>query len=85
MPHAHFEAFLADSVQEDTEIEKSLNLEELYGLYISWCFLKNEKLQAPEALWQALRAHQIEPSDNHLVMKGPAAADYITASAPNLV
>lgn len=84
MSHPHFESFLAQAVSEESDNEDGLSPDELYGVYISWCLLNKQKPQTPDALWKALKAHSIKPAHNHLVMKGPAAADYIMASAPDL-
>lgn len=85
MSHPHFEAFLAQAVDEKQDRESGLGQDELYGLYTSWCLLTREEPQPPQALWEALKAHHIQPGHNHVGMKGPAAADYILASAPDLV
>ncbi|MET4592338.1 hypothetical protein [Arthrobacter sp. 754] len=85
MTNPHFEVFLAQSIREDAENEAGLDRDELYGVYTSWCLMNNEEPQAPEDLWAALKEHRIKPADNHLAMKGPAAADYIIASAPDIV
>lgn len=82
---SHFEAFLSQAVDEGRDTEAGLDPDELYGLYTSWCLLNNEDPRPPESLWQALKAHRIKPADNHLGMKGQAAADYIISSAPDLV
>lgn len=39
----------------------------------------------PSVLWKALKDHGIAAEHNNLNMTGPAAADYIIASAPDLV
>ncbi|MFJ6376122.1 hypothetical protein ACIQH9_10405 [Pseudarthrobacter oxydans] len=85
MSKSHFEVFLAQSIHEERDNEAGLSPDELYGVYTSWCLLNNEEPQAPAALWAALKARRITPAHNHLVMKGPAAADYIIASAPDIV
>jgi hypothetical protein len=85
MPATHFEQFIAEAVVADREPGLGLRRDELYGLYTSWCLLRKEQLQAPEALWEALQAQGINPDSNNLSMTGPAAADYIVASAPDLV
>ncbi|WP_258804226.1 hypothetical protein [Pseudarthrobacter sp. NS4] len=85
MSHPHFEVFLAQAIDEERHKEDGLSPDELYGLYTSWCLLNREEAQAPEALWEALKAHRIKPGHNHVGMKGPAAANYIIASAPDLV
>lgn len=85
MSHPHFEVFFAQALDEEHAKDRGLGPDELYGLYTSWCLLNNEEPQSPAALWEALRAHKITPRHNHVGMKGPAAADYIIASAPDLI
>jgi hypothetical protein len=85
MPATHFEDFLAEAVVPDREPGLGLGRDELYGLYTSWCLIQKAPLQAPEALWEALQDQGIDPDSNNLSMTGPAAADYIVASAPPLV
>ena len=82
---AHVEGFLAEAVQDEPEGESGLSLDELYGLYTSWCLMYRVRLEEPEALWKALKTRGIDPAHNHLSMRGPAAADYILASAPNII
>lgn len=85
MNQSHFEEFFLQALGEEPAREAGLSLDDLYGVYTSWCLLSREDVRAPELLWEALRDHGVTPENNHLVMKGPAAADYIIASAPNLV
>lgn len=85
MTHKHFDDFLAEAVQKEPGHQKGLSLDELYGLYTSWCLLNGHDPEKPEALWTALWSRNIDPGQNDLAMKGPAAVDYIVASAPNLV
>ncbi|MFE8886578.1 hypothetical protein ACFYLX_12100 [Pseudarthrobacter enclensis] len=85
MPANHFEDFLAEAVVPDKEPGLGLGRDELYGLYTSWCLIHKAQLQTPDALWEALHAQGINPDSNNLSMTGPAAADYIVASAPDLV
>ncbi|SDS77544.1 hypothetical protein SAMN04489743_0828 [Pseudarthrobacter equi] len=85
MPANHFEDFLADAVVPAKEPGLGLGRDELYGLYTSWCLINKVQLQAPEDLWGALKVKGIDPDSNNLSMTGPAAADYIIASAPDLV
>lgn len=85
MPATHFEDFLAEAVVPDREPGLGLGRDELYGLYTSWCLIHKVKPQLPESLWTAMREHDIDPDSNNLSMTGPAAADYIVASAPDLV
>lgn len=85
MTYAHFEVFLAQAIDEARDNEAGLSPDELYGVYTSWCLLNKEEPAPPEALWEALAARRIKPADNHVGMKGPAATDYIIASAPDLI
>lgn len=85
MPANHFDEFIAEAVIADREPGLGLGRDELYGLYTSWCLLQQAQLQAPDALWTALLERGINPDSNNLSMTGPAAADYIVASAPDLV
>lgn len=85
MPATHFEDFLAEAVVPDREPGLGLGRDELYGLYTSWCLIQKAQLQPPESLWAAMLANGIDPDSNNLSMTGPAAADYIVASAPDLV
>ncbi|KQQ84721.1 MULTISPECIES: hypothetical protein [Micrococcaceae] len=85
MPANHFEEFLADAVVPAKEPGLGLGRDELYGLYTSWCLIHKVRLQSPEELWEALKLKGIDPDSNNLSMTGPAAADYIIASAPDLV
>ncbi|WP_045732832.1 hypothetical protein [Pseudarthrobacter chlorophenolicus] len=85
MPANHFEDFLADAVVPAKEPGLGLGRDELYGLYTSWCLIHKVQLQPPEELWTALKLKGIDPDNNNLSMTGPAAADYIIASAPDLV
>lgn len=85
MPATHFEDFLAEAVVPDREPGLGLGRDELYGLYTSWCLIHKVEPQLPESLWTAMREQGIDPDSNNLSMTGPAAADYIVASAPDLV
>jgi hypothetical protein len=85
MTATHFEQFLAEAVVPDREPGLGLGRDELYGLYTSWCLLHQAEPQPPAALWEAMKHSGIDPDNNNLSMTGPAAADYIVASAPDLV
>lgn len=81
----HFDDFVRDAINSDPGSDKGLGSEELYGLYTSWCVLTGCPLESAEALWLALGRKGIIPGENTLAMTGPAAADYILSSAPDLV
>lgn len=85
MKTTHFDDFVREATNRDPGSEKGLDSEELFGLYTSWCLSKNCPQESAEALWQALESRGIIPGKNTLAMTGPAAADYILASAPDLV
>lgn len=82
MSRPHFEAFFAQAIDEEKDKDTGLRMSST--VYTSWCLLNNEEPQPSAALWEALKAHNIMPGHNHVGMKGPAAADYIISSAPDL-
>jgi len=77
--------FLSDALQDRPGSERGLSPDELYGLYTSWCLMNEAIIESPDTLWAALRTWGIDPARNHLAMKGPAAVDYIIASAPDII
>ena len=79
-----FDAFVHDAISANPGSDHGLGCEQLFGLYTSWCLLNNYPVTSPEVLFAALRVRGIIPGHNTLAMKGPAAADYILASAPAL-
>jgi len=81
----HFEQFVAEALTTERETDARLTSDELYGLYTSWCLLNKAQPQPPAALWASLKDQGIAPEDCELAMTGPAAADYILASAPSLI
>lgn len=85
MEFARIVGFLSDALQEQPGSERGFSLDELYGLYISWCLMNDAVIESADTLWAALQAWGIDPARNHLAMKGPAAVDYIIASAPDIV
>jgi hypothetical protein len=80
-----FDRFVAEALTTDRETDTGLNPDELYGLYTSWSLIHKTQPETPEALRAGLQALGIDPDNNELSMTGPAAADYILASAPNLI
>jgi hypothetical protein len=85
MTSTHFDRFLMEAVTTGRETDGGLGEDELYGLYTSWCLINQTQPETPQALWAALEEHRINPGDNGLAMTGPAATDYILASAPELL
>ncbi|MFE4838106.1 hypothetical protein ACFRAU_25930 [Arthrobacter sp. NPDC056691] len=85
MHATQFEQFVAEALTTERETDTVLGPDELYGLYTSWCLIHNVQPDAPAALFAALKANGIDPQNCELAMTGPAAADYILASAPSLI
>lgn len=95
MTALHYRQFLADSTTEAGP-DHGLSGDEMYGLYVSWCFLRRKNPKPSSKFWTAMqglgvqdhgvqdhgRPHRV--SCPGLRMTGPAAADYILASRPSL-
>jgi hypothetical protein len=81
---SHFDDFLREATSSEPGSDSGLSTEGLYGLYMSWCALSECPPEPPKALCEALAARGIMPGRNTLSMTGPAAADYIVSSAPDL-
>lgn len=84
MAHSQFDLFLQEATYLDQASESTLDCDGLYGLYTSWCVIKQQKPGPEAAFWTAMNGRF---ADGHtgLRMKGPAAADYILSSYPALV
>ncbi|MFE4545668.1 hypothetical protein [Arthrobacter sp. NPDC056727] len=85
MDATQFDLFVAEALTTERETDTVLGPDELYGLYTSWCLIHKVQPDAPEALFAALKERGIDPENCELAMTGPAAADYILASAPSLI
>jgi hypothetical protein len=85
MTATHFDRFVAEALTADRETDSGLTPDELYGLYTSWSLINTIQPESPEALRAGLKELGIDPDHNELSMTGPAAADYILASAPSLI
>lgn len=85
--------FLAECIAADPEDDAGLSEDEMYGLFVSWCFLNRLNPAAPAVFWaeMAQRGHVRGRRDAGqyfrpgLRMTGPAAVDYILSSQPGLV
>ncbi|SLK13899.1 hypothetical protein [Arthrobacter sp. P2b] len=85
--------FLVECITCCPDKQPGLREDEVYGLYLSWCFLNGEEPIASASLWIAMRRQtRVEPyvRGGQLVwpglsMTGPAALDYILSSQPSLV
>lgn len=85
MANSHFDQFLQEATTHDPSFDRALGRNRLYGLYTSWCFLRQAPPGHEDAFWAAMKEKQIHPKRTGLRMKGPAAADYILSSYPGLV
>lgn len=80
---SHFDDFLREATSSETGSDTGLDAGELYGLYESWCLITGCPPESAKVLWEALPSGVI-PGRNTLAMTGPAVADYIVSSAPDL-
>jgi hypothetical protein len=85
MDATQFDQFIAEALTTERETDTVLGPDELYGLYTSWCLIHQLQPAAPGPLFTALSERSIDPQNCELAMTGPAAADYILASAPSLI
>ncbi|WP_427172272.1 hypothetical protein [Arthrobacter sp. 92] len=85
MAVSQFNRFLTEATSPAADGHSSLRKDQLYGLYTSWCLLNQSSPEPGSIFWTAMRNLRIRPSTNGLRMTGPAAADYILASYPDLV
>ena len=81
MTKTPLEDFLNECVAPDPDGD-GLSMEEMYGLYLSWCGLEGLKPVRGRAFRAGLRAANIRPSHRGsrcpgLMMAGPAACDYL--------
>ena len=85
MTATHFDRFVAEALTTDRETDTGLSpgrtLRPLHQLEPD----QQNQPETPEALRAGLQALGINPDKNELSMTGPAAADYIVASAPSLI
>ena len=84
MAVSHFDHFLAEATVPDSDPMLTLGLEELFGLYISWCNVHHHIPGTEADFRAAMKQHGINASAPGLRMTGPAATDYILASYPAL-
>jgi len=77
-----FERFLSEATVPDPN--HHLGIEELFGLYISWCHVQQQDPDSERDFRTAMKKHGIDASATGLRKTGPAATDYILASYPAL-
>ncbi|MFK0006455.1 hypothetical protein ACIQTZ_05320 [Paenarthrobacter sp. NPDC090520] len=82
-------AFLRECVVYEEDSEEGLDLDALYGLYISWCVLGN-KIPVPDSAFRTsirlngVKHHKRDGNRYYpgLRMVGAAARDYVLNSVP---
>ncbi|MFJ5956023.1 hypothetical protein ACIQC5_08680 [Paenarthrobacter sp. NPDC092416] len=91
MTDAQIQSFLQDCVVLEDDTDQGLDLETIYGLYISWCVLGRKVPIPDDAFRTALDRHGLKHTKHKglrmypgLRMVGPAARDYIVNSVPIL-
>lgn len=82
MAALHFEQFLDEATLSDPDTDCSLELDCLYGLYISWCLLHGREPKPDVTFRAGMHRCGIDIRDTRLRMHGPAAAAYILDSYP---
>lgn len=82
---SHFQQFLREATIRDPGAAGDLlGPDSFYGLYISWCLLHGIT-PVPDTDFRAgMRRCGIDIHHSGLAMTGPAAADYIVASHPDV-
>ena len=86
MADSQYDQFLQAATTPDPACDRVLGRNRLYGLYTSWCLMTDAHTATARALFKALKdRHGISSSNNGLAMTGPAARNYILASAPNVI
>jgi hypothetical protein len=84
MAVSQLDQFLHDATVCDPDSECTLGRDPLYGLYISWCSVTHTRPRGAKSFWRGMQL-RIDADHNSLRMTGPAAADYLLSSCPNLV
>ncbi len=80
-----FDRFLQEATALDPPADSAIGRNRLYGLYTSWCFLSAAAPLAEGEFWAAMKQKGIRPGHARLRMTGPAAADYILSTYPEMV
>jgi hypothetical protein len=87
----NFARFLQECLVVEEDTEEGLDLDSLYGLYISWCQLESVGRASERAFGAMLRRHHLHWGryDGNWVlvglrMVGPAARDYVLAGSASM-
>ncbi|WP_120520933.1 hypothetical protein [Arthrobacter celericrescens] len=84
MAVSHFDRFLAEATVPDPDPTRCVDIDQLFGLYISWCNVQQQIPDSEHVFRAAMKRHGINTSAPGLRKTGPAAMDYILASYPAL-
>ena len=86
-----FARFLHECLVIEEDTDDGLDLDTLYGLYISWCGMASVEREPEQAFLSSLRRHHLRWGRYEgrwilvgLRMIGPAARDYVMCSAAPL-
>ncbi len=84
MPSSHFQQFLDQATVHDAAAEHPLGPDCLYGLYVSWAALHGFRAKSDQAFRAGMKRCGVDIKHSQLHMTGPAAADYILYSYPDV-
>ena len=84
MAHSQFDQFLQEATYFDQASESTLDRDRFFGLYMSWCFINQQAPGAESRFWSAMK-ERMPKGRKGVRMTGPAAADYIVTTFPELV
>ncbi|NUP57889.1 MAG: hypothetical protein HOQ06_00225 [Pseudarthrobacter sp.] len=84
MASSHIQQFLDEATTPDPSRDFPLGPDCLYGLYVSWCRLHGFVAKPDQAFRAGMRRCGVDVRNSQLRMKGPAAADYILSSYPDV-
>lgn len=84
MVTSQYRKFLSEATVPAPDTEHTLGPDCLYGLHTSWCITRG---RTPRSSWRfnlAMRRLGAGPGGRPRSIRGPAAADYLLASYPEL-
>lgn len=83
-----FARFIQESLVIEEDTDEGMDLDTLYGLYISWCRISGVLTESESRFLSTLRRHRLRWGHHEsgwvlvgLRMVGPAARDYVICSA----
>ncbi|MFF1830818.1 hypothetical protein [Paenarthrobacter sp. NPDC058040] len=83
-----FARFIQETLVIEEDTDEGMDLDTLYGLYISWCRISDVPREPEGRFLSTLRRHRLRWGHDEggwvlvgLRMVGPAARDYVVSSA----